>query len=217
MSVLEKKTITLVLTQDCNLACRYCYLVGKNRKHKMTFEVARAAVDHLLENPLYFPEKEAIWDFMGGEPLLEIELIERIIEHVRRRAYEQAGGYFVDLFYGHEELELSWRLIDHGWRIRYLSEAAVFHPRTDIGRHPDGWRMTGRNRVAIARRTLPWPVAILHVAAWLVLGLWRAGERSNRVAYLEGWWAGWACAVERRPIRWHTVLRLARLGRPPII
>jgi len=136
---------------------------------------------------------------------------------VRREAYDDVGGYFTGLFYGHEELELCWRLIDRNWSIRYLPTATVFHPRTDISRHARGWWMTGRNRVWIARRTLPWPVAIVHVLAWLGLGLIRAPGRENRVAYGRGWRAGWSQDVDRRPIRWRTVWRLTSLGRPPVL
>ena len=136
---------------------------------------------------------------------------------IRRTAYQDVGGYWGELFYGHEEVELAWRLVDRGWRIRYLSEATVFHPRTEIGRHPDGWRMTGRNRVMIARRTLPWPIAAVHVVAWLALGAARASGRSNRVAYVRGWADGWRRPVERRPISWRGVWRLTRLGRPPLL
>jgi GT2 family glycosyltransferase len=136
---------------------------------------------------------------------------------IRRAAYDDAGGYWGDLFYGHEELELSWRLIDRGWSIRYMPEATVFHPRTEVGRHVDGWRMTGRNRVMIARRTLPWPIAIVHVAGWLALGLVRAPGRGHRAAYVRGWCSGWSEPVDRRPIRWRTVWRLTSLRRPPIL
>jgi GT2 family glycosyltransferase len=136
---------------------------------------------------------------------------------IRREAYDDAGGYFTDLFYGHEELELSWRLVDRGWRIRYLADVEVFHPRTDISRHADGWALTGRNRVWIARRTLPWPVAALHVTIWLLLGLLRAPGRDCRRQYLRGWWSGWRGHVTHDPIRWSTVWKLARLGRPPFV
>ncbi len=136
---------------------------------------------------------------------------------VRREAYDDAGGYWEDLFYGHEEVELSWRLIDRGWKIVYLADAIVLHPRTEIGRHPEGWHKTGRNRVMIARRTLPWLVAIPHVIAWLCVGLVRAPGSVNRRAYLRGWWSGWTRPVARRPIAWRTVWRLTRLGRPPIL
>ncbi len=136
---------------------------------------------------------------------------------IRRAAYEAAGGYWTELFYGHEEVELSWRLIDHGWRIRYHADATVTHPRTEIGRHAEGWEMTGRNRVLIARRTLPWPVAAVHVVSWLVLGSLRAPRGEHRRAYRRGWRSGWSVSLERRPIRWRTVWRLVRLGRPPVV
>lgn len=136
---------------------------------------------------------------------------------IRAEAYQQVGGYFTDLMYGHEELELSWRLIDAGWRIRYLSNALVFHPRSSIERHGDGWELTGRNRVWIARRTLPWPVAIVHTGVWLALGLVRAPGRLGKLKYFEGWRFGWRGHVRHRPIRWSTVWQLTRLGRPPII
>jgi GT2 family glycosyltransferase len=136
---------------------------------------------------------------------------------VRVEAYESVGGYFTELFYGHEEVELSWRLVDAGWSIRYLADATVFHPRTEIGRHASGWRLTGRNRVWVARRTLPLPIATLHVLAWLVLGLVRAPDRAARSSYADGWLSGWRGRVDRRPISWRGVWRLTRLGRPPLI
>jgi len=136
---------------------------------------------------------------------------------IRRAAYTDVGGYFTELFYGHEELELSWRLIDRDWRIRYLADVRVFHPRSTIDRHADGWRMTGRNRVLIARRTLPWPVALFHVTFWLVVGMLRTPTGEHRRAYLKGWRAGWSIRVEHSPISWGTVWRLTRLRRPPIV
>jgi GT2 family glycosyltransferase len=136
---------------------------------------------------------------------------------IRRDAYEQVGGYFTGLFYGHEEVELCWRLVDAGWRIRYLSDVEVFHPRTTIERHAEGWELTGRNRVLIARRTLPWPIAIVHVTIWLLLGTWRAPAGEHRRRYLMGWRRGWGVDVDRHPVSWRGVWRLTRLGRPPIV
>lgn len=136
---------------------------------------------------------------------------------IRRSAYDEVGGYFTELFYGHEELELSWRLVDAGWSIRYLADVEVYHPRTEIDRHADGWRLTGRNRVWVARRTLPWAVAVVHTVSWLVLGVLRTPDCERRRSYAGGWIAGWRGPIDRRPIAWSTVWRLTRLGRPPII
>ena len=30
------KSITFIVTKDCQLACKYCYLVGKNTKERMS-------------------------------------------------------------------------------------------------------------------------------------------------------------------------------------
>ena len=62
---------------------------------------------------------------------------------IRRLGYDQVGGYFTELFFGHEELELSWLLVDTGWKIKYLADVEVFRPRTTIERHADGWELTG--------------------------------------------------------------------------
>lgn len=136
---------------------------------------------------------------------------------IRRAAYVEAGGYWPDLFYAHEELDLSWRLHDAGYEVRYAPDIVVEHPKTPISRHADGWRLTGRNRVMVARRNLPWPVAAIHVTAWLALGAARAPGIACKRSYVRGWWSGWRQAVPRSAIGWSTIRRLARAGRPPII
>ncbi|MEM1335319.1 MAG: glycosyltransferase [Actinomycetota bacterium] len=134
---------------------------------------------------------------------------------VRRSAYDDVGGFFRDLFYGHEEVELSWRLVDRGWSIAYAPEVVVEHPHTPVGRHERGWMLTGRNRVLVARRSLPWPVAVVHVSVWLLLGVIRAS--GARRAYVRGWLSGWRVEVARAPISWRAIGRLTKLGRPPIV
>jgi len=135
---------------------------------------------------------------------------------IRREAYLEVGGYFTDLMYGHEEIELSWRMIDNGWSIRYLAAVCVFHPRTEVGRHTHGWRLTGRNRVLIARRTLPVLVMVLHSLFWLVLGAARAPRGEVRRSYVSSWWQAWLLPVRRQPIRWRSVWKLGRIGRLPV-
>ena len=136
---------------------------------------------------------------------------------IRRDAYEQAGGYWPELFYAHEELDLAWRLYDSGYRAHYVADIVVEHPRAPISRHAEGWRLTGRNRVLVARRDLPWALVVPHTAIWIVIGIARAHGAPSRKAYVGGWVAGWRTTVPRRPIRWRTVTRIARSGRPPIV
>ena len=136
---------------------------------------------------------------------------------VRRSTYVEAGGYWPELRYGHEELDLSWRMLDCGGTIFYDAESTVFHPRTDIARHADGWFRTGRNRSLVARRNLPWPLHIVHVASWSALGTLRAPGGDARRAFLDGVRAGWRESDVRSPMSWKTVWRLCRLRRPPIL
>ena len=82
-----KKTITFIVTKDCQLACKYCYLVGKNNKERMTFDIAKASIDYILSNEKDYPEEGVIWDFIGGEPFLEIDLIDKICDYIKQRMY----------------------------------------------------------------------------------------------------------------------------------
>ena len=77
------KNITFIVTKDCQLACKYCYLVGKNTKERMSWEIARQAVDYILEREEEFREESVVWDFIGGEPFLEIDLIDKICDYIK--------------------------------------------------------------------------------------------------------------------------------------
>lgn len=136
---------------------------------------------------------------------------------IRRSAFRDVGGYWEDIRYPHEQLDLSWRLLDRGWTIRYEPKIVVEHPHSEVGRHAEGWYQTGRNRVLVARRNLPYWVMLPHTLIWLFAGIVLASGSPNRRAYVRGWWAGWRYRVAHRPIRFATVLTLTRLGRPPII
>ena len=88
------KNITFIVTKDCQLACKYCYLVGKNTKERMPWEVARQAIDYILGHEADFPEESVIWDFIGGEPFLEIDLIDRICDYIKTEMYRLDHHWF---------------------------------------------------------------------------------------------------------------------------
>lgn len=77
------KNITFIVTKDCQLACKYCYLLGKNSKERMPWEVAKTAIDYILDNEKDFQETSVVWDFIGGEPFLEIDLIDKICDYLK--------------------------------------------------------------------------------------------------------------------------------------
>ena len=86
-SVGKTRTITFQITDDCNLCCSYCYQINKGH-HKMPFEIAKTLIDELLHNDKlienYVKSRNSlgvILEFIGGEPLLEIDLIDQIIDY----------------------------------------------------------------------------------------------------------------------------------------
>lgn len=88
------KSITFIVTKDCQLACRYCYLVGKNVKERMSWSVAKQAIDYILDNEKDFKEQSVIWDFIGGEPFLEIDLIDKICDYIRIELFRRNHRWF---------------------------------------------------------------------------------------------------------------------------
>lgn len=88
------KNITFIVTKDCQLACKYCYLVGKNSKERMTFEIAKQAIDYILSHEEEFREESVVWDFIGGEPFLEIDLIDKICDYLKIEMFRRDHHWF---------------------------------------------------------------------------------------------------------------------------
>lgn len=88
------KNITFIVTQDCQLSCRYCYQVGKNKSQRMTFPIAKRAIDFILSNEAIFKEEGVIWDFIGGEPFLEIDLLDQICDYIKVQLFKLNHHWF---------------------------------------------------------------------------------------------------------------------------
>lgn len=88
------KNITFIVTKDCQLACKYCYLVGKNTKERMPWDVAKQAIDYILDHEDDFNEESVVWDFIGGEPFLEIDLIDRICDYIKVEMFKRDHHWF---------------------------------------------------------------------------------------------------------------------------
>ena len=88
------KNITFIVTKDCQLACKYCYLVGKNEKERMSWKVAKKAIDYILDHEEEFREESVVWDFIGGEPFLEIDLIDQICDYLKTEMFRKNHHWF---------------------------------------------------------------------------------------------------------------------------
>jgi len=77
--------VDLFVTDDCNLRCPYCFVHGKRPKY-LDIETARAAVDFLIRESR--DDQDVTILFIGGEPLLNMPVIEFVVEQGRKAARE---------------------------------------------------------------------------------------------------------------------------------
>lgn len=77
------QSITFVITQDCNLRCKYCYMTSKNQENIMSYETGKRAIDYFLTNSNLFTADAVVLEFIGGEPLLEIDLMDRLTDYFK--------------------------------------------------------------------------------------------------------------------------------------
>ena len=93
------KNLTFKVTEDCNLKCSYCYQLNKSHK-ALNFEIAKKLIDGIFDNK--YPDicidntKGFILEFIGGEPLMEINLISDICDYFFNVALEK---YYECLLY----------------------------------------------------------------------------------------------------------------------
>ncbi len=83
------KALCLHIAHDCNLACRYCFAEEgeyHGRRALMSYEVGKKALDFLIANSGGREHLEV--DFFGGEPLLNWDVVKRLVEYGRSREAE---------------------------------------------------------------------------------------------------------------------------------
>ena len=77
----KRRLLVLSMTEDCNLACSYCYEHHKNKSCMPVETAIQAITDCFRDND--YDELEI--NFFGGEPLLEFANIAQICEWLLAR------------------------------------------------------------------------------------------------------------------------------------
>jgi GT2 family glycosyltransferase len=138
-----------------------------------------------------------------------------------RRVLDEVGGWPGEFMFIHEGVDLAWRTMDAGYRVHYMADRSVLHPLPApvASRHGYSRYFGARNRVWLARRHLPFPLGALYVATFAArtLPLLVRSPRDIRRA-LRGYRDGMRqpCG-RRRKLRWRTLVRMTRAGRPPLL
>ena len=71
--------LMLLLTSECNLRCAYCYTRAVGSGEKMTWEMAKQAVDSFAAH-----NQPIVIEITGGEPLLNFSVVEKVVPYARQ-------------------------------------------------------------------------------------------------------------------------------------
>lgn len=88
------KALCLHIAHTCNLNCSYCFASqGKYHGERalMSFEVGKRALDFLVENSGTRRNLEV--DFFGGEPLMNFDVVKKLVEYARSIEKEKGKNF----------------------------------------------------------------------------------------------------------------------------
>jgi GT2 family glycosyltransferase len=132
---------------------------------------------------------------------------------IKREALDKVGSYPTDFFYGMEEYDLSYRLLNAGYRIVYSDSVVMLHKESPLGRKPknEKLRMMWHNKAKVAWRYLPkkyfystvfmWSLQYLKITGFDLKGYFTGWKEISRIAKNE----------KRRPVDAETLQRLKEL------
>jgi uncharacterized protein len=102
------KSIYIILTEQCNLACKYCFEPGVPKcNDKMSDDVIHKAVDFAFQNAIRANENNVHFTFFGGEPLLHPDGILELARYA-----ENKKAFYNE--YGFPDMDVSYNVITNG-------------------------------------------------------------------------------------------------------
>ncbi len=88
--------VTLEVNRKCNFLCRYCY-VKEKLNYEMSMETAVKSINWAVKRLIQdkHKKKSIEIDFLGGEPLLSLPLIKKIVTYVEETYKEIEFKYSI--------------------------------------------------------------------------------------------------------------------------
>jgi GT2 family glycosyltransferase len=111
---------------------------------------------------------------------------------IKREVFHHAGKYPEDFFYGMEEYDLSYRILDAGYSIAYSDRVVMLHKESPLGRKTkkEKMAMLWLNKAKVAWRYLP------RVYYYSTAFLWSLEYLRKTGFDVAGWFGGWADVVK---------------------
>lgn len=188
-----RAAILIMIDDDAEMLNRDCLLVLLKEFERSESQRPRAVISFkvLYESTRAlqlsaFPHKKALvrkdfeafetYYFAGGA------------HAITRTSLDQVGLYPEDFFYGMEEYDLSYRLLDAGFSISYSARVVMLHKESPLGRSPaaEKLQMMWVNKSKVAWRYLPWPYFFSTSLMWSIQFLLLT--RFHLPGFLSGWW-----------------------------
>jgi GT2 family glycosyltransferase len=136
-----------------------------------------------------------------------------------RHVFEEVGGWPAEFRHAHEGIDLAWRVMDAGYRVRYTGDVVALHPAQAAPMpHSYSFYFGARNRVWLARRHLHLPLGVIYVVMFALRTVPRLRSGRDVGEAFRGYRDGLRgpCGT-RRKLRPRTLVRMTLAGRPPII
>ena len=106
-----------------------------------------------------------------------------------KEAFDIAGPFPTDFFYGMEEYDLSYRILDAGYTIKYIANIVLLHKESPEGRQTKSDKLRGMwvNKTKVAWRYLPMPCYFTTAIMWSMFFL--LNSKFDLIGFIIGWLA----------------------------
>ena len=147
------------------------------------FKVYYAATLELQENA--FPHKR--FAERKDWPHFDTAYFSGCAHAIRRTVFDEVGVYPEDFFYGMEEYDLSYRVLDAGYSIRYDNRVVILHKESPAGRLTPRDKLRGMwvNKSKVAFKYLPLRYFFSTAFLWSLQYLKKSGWHSG--GFFKGW------------------------------
>lgn len=87
---MSNETYVVHVTKECNAKCHYCY--ERDKSSTYTWEEIKKLLDNFIK---YHPTKEFSIEFLGGEPMLAFDKIQKTVNYLEDRDDVHITGYTI--------------------------------------------------------------------------------------------------------------------------